>query len=290
MEDLKDRVQELIPLSTNDYRIDNVLGTVTLGSVPGDSWRAKIKANVRSFPEVQDFIDGYMKYSSETIKIRTNKTVVDSARSPYLANVFYRCQHDTRYELTRDTTTVLQRNPLKRIKDTYCPFSLSIKVKKGSESYPCDIFLAHEHNHPTTSLEALSHKSLSESVVEEVNSLFVSGYTSSSAYREFLCSLRRNCTSELDFHIQKADRSLCPRRRDFNSIYSKYCRQYFGGKNGEEMFSMMFTKIEEFKAAQPNAKVEYSVYNNKEESPLILAIVTPLTARVHQMVSLFYTL
>ena len=127
---MKDREQELIPLSTNDYRIDNVLGTVTLGSVPGDSWRAKIKANVRSFSEARDFIDGYMKYSSETLKIRTNKTVVDSARSPYLANVFYRCQHDTRYELTCDTITVTA----KKSSETYKRHILSVfTINKSKE-------------------------------------------------------------------------------------------------------------------------------------------------------------
>ena len=44
--------------------------------------------------------------------------------------------------------------------------------------------------------------------------------TPSVAYYEFLQQLRANAINELDFAIKKADRSICPRRREFK-LYKK---------------------------------------------------------------------
>ena len=60
--------------------------------------------------------------------------------------------------------------------------------------------------------------------------------TPSQAYNEFLLNLKKDCEDDLNFHLQKADRSKCPRRRDFNSLYIKYCQEHFGGQNGPEIF------------------------------------------------------
>ena len=43
--------------------------------------------------------------------------------------------------------------------------------------------------------------------------------TPSMAYYEFLQQLRANSMNEPDFHIKNADRSICPRLRDFNTLY-----------------------------------------------------------------------
>ena len=276
--ELKGYVTDLIPLNTTDYCIQEVFGN-------GVSWTAKISANMKSITEVDSFIKGYAELSSETLKLRTKKSIGE--RSQFLLKNYYRCQHDTRYEKTRDVLSRKTENPLRRNKNTYCPMTLSVKIKKIATDYPCEIVIGHNHNHPIKNLEVLSYKPLSDSCIEEVNALFQSGCAPSAANREILQNLRKRSKNEAAFHIQKANRSVCPRRRDFNSLYTNYCRKHFGGKNGEATFSMKCAKIDEFKAAEPEVKVEYSVYNNEEESPLILAIVTPLMARVHQMVRTF---
>ena len=69
----------------------------------------------------------------------------------------------------------------------------------------------------------------------EIGTLFSSGLTPSQVYNEFL----RN------FHLNKADRSKCPIRKDFNSSYIKYCHKKFGrnsaveSRNSAEMFDKL---------------------------------------------------
>ena len=166
---------------------------------------------------------------------------------------------------------------------------MSIKITKeeyvAEAGFPCHIVIEHYHNHPIKSLEVLSFKAISSDALSKINAFFETGCTPSSAYREFLCSLRKNCENELDFHIKKVDRSITPRRRDFNTLYKKYCLENFGGKDCAEMFEKLGEKIEQFLQMEPESRIEYSTYNTDEDSPFILAIVTPLMQRVHSMVS-----
>ena len=123
-----------------------------------------------------------------------------------------------------------------------------MKIKRDVDEgdYPCDMVIEHLHNHPIQSLEVISFRSISENVVNKVTSLFEAGLTPSNAYHEFVQDLRRECESELKFHLRKADRSICPRRRDFNTMYATFCKDLFGGKNGEAIFSQLEHKIEQY--------------------------------------------
>ena len=85
------------------------------------------------------------------------------------------------------------------------------------------VFIEHCHNHAVNSLEAFIFKMLSTEIKMETKALFFSGLTSSQAYNEFLRNLQSNSEDKLNFHLKKADRSKCPRKRDFNSLYIKYC-------------------------------------------------------------------
>ena len=279
MDDAKKRVHRVIPLRPEHYRVDKVEGD-------GENWTANVSAKLCSTSDIESFIRGYMDITCETLKTRVQKPA-GSARGKYVANEFYRCHHDTRYEKTRDIIAIKTTNPLKRVKNTYCPMSMTFKITKEefADEYPCQITIEHTHNHPTKSLEVFSYKTLTEEVIGKVDSLFESGCTPSSAYREYLCVLRKICRDELEFHLKKADRSITPRRRDFNYLYKKYCLACFGGKDSAEMFEMLASKIEEFTQKEPDTRINYQVYNTEEESPFILAIVTPLMQRVHTMVS-----
>lgn len=48
--------------------------------------------------------------------------------------------------------------------------------------------------------------------------------------------LRFKSETELEYHLMKADRSICPGRWDFNSLYTEYNNEKYGLKNGREMF------------------------------------------------------
>ena len=113
--------------------------------------------------------------------------------------------------------------------------------------YRCVIILENRHNHLTQLLEATSFKDLTDLVKEKVNSLFELGMIPSLAYKEFLKNLRKDCDAELMFHKQKADRSLCLRRRDFNFFHSQFCKETLSGKNRADMFDKM-----EFKTKSRN--------------------------------------
>ena len=64
--------------------------------------------------------------------------------------------------------------------------------------------------------EALSFEMLSDEVKKEANSLFLNNLI---PCNKFLQNLKKDYENNLNFHLQKFDRSKCPRRRDFNSLY-----------------------------------------------------------------------
>ena len=72
------------------------------------------------------------------------------------------------------------------------------------------------HKLPINSFEALSFKMLSDEVKKEANSLFLNNLI---PCNKFLQNLKKDYENNLNFHLQKLDRSKCPRRRDFNSLY-----------------------------------------------------------------------
>ena len=68
-------------------------------------------------------------------------------------------------------------------------------------------------------MDVTSFKGLSEQVCEKMSNMFALGMAPSRAFYEFMHELRVTCIDELEFHVKRADRSICPRRRDFNTLY-----------------------------------------------------------------------
>ena len=239
--------------------------------------------NVSNKEEVNRFVDFYMKETNETIKLKYKKK--DKQRSIFSVKATYRCHPDTRYEGAREVDTVLDKNPFKRFRNTNCPFQITLKfLKDHVNTLSCNVFIKHYHNHAVNSLEALSFKILSTEIKMEFEALFSSGLTPSQAYDEFLRNLQSNSENELNFHLKKADRSKCPRRRDFNSLYIKYYREKSGGRNGAEMFDKLEERTNEFMESNEGVKISYRLYNKDQNLALILAIVPPLMQRVHSKV------
>ena len=113
---------------------------------------------------------------------------------------------------------------------------------------------------------------------------FQHGYTPSLAYKQLLKDLRCECENEDNFVLKKADRSVCPRRGDFNNMYTDYCKTKYGGKNGDAMFENMVDRLKKYVDANTSAEMTYQIYNRDDDVPLIVVIVTPLMARVHSQV------
>ena len=98
----------------------------------------------------------------------------------------------------------------------------------------------------------------------EIEALFSSGLTPSKAYNEFF--FQSNSEDELNFHLRKANRSKCPRRRDFNSLHIKYCHVEFGGKNGAEIFDKLEERINEFTESNGGAKISHQLFDKDHNS------------------------
>ena len=102
--------------------------------------------------------------------------------------------------------------------------------------------------------------------------------------------LRFEVANELEYHRMKADRSLCPRRADFNRLYNEYCKEKHGSKNGKEMFEHLEQKILTYMENSAESSVKFQRYKESDVivTPFILIIITPLMKRVHTMVSVYH--
>ena len=98
-------------------------------------------------------------------------------KSPY--NLFrrYRCHHNTRYEATKDTSSLLTEKPSKRMKNTSCPFSMTIKLDKSASSHTCAITIEWFHNHPLKSLQVNSFKDILTETAQKVKDFFDRGFS-----------------------------------------------------------------------------------------------------------------
>ena len=67
-----------------------------------------------------------------------------SSRSKYVANEFYLCLHDTRYENRCNIIAIKTTNPLKRVK-AYYPMLMAFKITKDEfvDDFPWQITINH---------------------------------------------------------------------------------------------------------------------------------------------------
>ena len=100
-----------------------------------------------------------------------------SSKSPYFVFKRYRCHHNTRYEATKDASTLLSQRPLKRMKNTCCPFSMTLKLHKAPSSHPCSVIIEWFHNHPLSSLQVNSFKDILPETARKVKEYFDKGFS-----------------------------------------------------------------------------------------------------------------
>ena len=110
----------------------------------------------------------------------------------------------------------LIKNPSRRLKNTNCPFSLSIKFKRDRSSELGSIIeMVWTHNHPVKVLQSLSFSDINGLTSQRIKELFEKVYSPSLAYKESIRELRLQCESDMDFHIKMSDRSRLQWRNDF---------------------------------------------------------------------------
>ena len=101
--ELKAWVIDTIP-GGGTYHIENVEGT-------SKQWKATLLFNnIDSFRGVEEFVVKYTETNSETLKLRTKR--FGTERSRFVLQAYYRCQHDTRFEKTRESMQKVQKHIL----------------------------------------------------------------------------------------------------------------------------------------------------------------------------------
>ena len=123
------------------------------------------------------------------------------------------------------------------------------------------------------------------------NGLDIQGHSVSGLARDqFLKELKESCDSELQYLMKCRDRSISPRRPDYNRLYSDYCKQKYGDRNGVGMFAHLSDVIENYQLENPATSIAFQPYeetidgNEKIITPFILVMITDLMTRVHEMV------
>ena len=96
--------------------------------------------------------------------------------------------------------------------------------------------------------------------------------------------LRSECENDLEYQEKLADRSIIPRKPDFNRLYSLFTKEKYGASNLESMYEKLEEKINYLKEQSEDYSFLLQKYNQENNEPFILVVVTPLMKRVHQMV------
>ena len=73
-----------------------------------------------------------------------------------------------------------------------------------------------------------------------------------------------------------------PRKRDFSYLYTQFGKDRYGGQ-GVMMFERLAERLEQYKKDNPEATTCYQIHEG-DNTPLIIALVTPLMNRVHKEV------
>ena len=138
-----------------------------------------------SSSNIDTFVKAYSLLNDETLRISSTRYDKSGGN---LAEKSYRCQHNTRYEPTRDPEKALKANPSRRLKNTGCRFLLSFKLQEDNK---CRLTLEWNHNHPITCLQALTYKDISESTKTKIFAYFHQNLTPSLAYRQYIEDIRK---------------------------------------------------------------------------------------------------
>lgn len=84
---------------------------------------------------------------------------------------------------------IVQDDPLKRFKNTECPFKMSVKITKTGE-YPCKIKLHHHHNHAgSKAIEMANYKDIPDDIRNEIRALYKEGKSFMHFFKQDLCLL-----------------------------------------------------------------------------------------------------
>ena len=227
------QVQKVMPMNPLHYEKLCVKGQTS-------AFSAKIDVRLKSEEHINAFSNGYGSRNNEALRI-SKTTRISTVQNPFHLVKYFRCHHNTRYEATSFASDILTVNPRKRFKNTSCPFSLIIRLRKNPEETEMSsvIELEWNHNHSVKSLQSLTVKDIPDSLVHQIKDMFSGGLLPGAAHKELMHQLRSECKNDLEYHQRLADRSEIPRRKDVNDIYSDFKKELYGTGSLSTMFSTL---------------------------------------------------
>ena len=171
-----------------------------------------------------------------------------------------------------------------RDKKTDCPSKMSIKLlPKHSVGHVCHVQLWWTHNHSIDCFHIQSFGQILPATMETFNDYFKSGMSAAEAFHHHESSLMNDPSTM----TLLADRRYCPSATDVRRMFEKWRRQTKGAPDGIDMFQELEDAVKDYnkRHSMEGGGCFIQRYENATctEKPLILAVVTPLMARVHAL-------
>ena len=171
-----------------------------------------------------------------------------------------------------------------RDKKTDCPSKMSIKLfPMNAVENVCHVELWWTHNHSIDCFHLKSFSQILPATTETFNDYFASGMSAAEAFHHHEALLM----SDLSTMTLLADRRYCPSATDARRMFEKWRKETKGAPDGVDMFEELEDVVKDYneRHSKEGGKCFIQRYERtaRTEKPLILAIVTPLMAKVHSL-------
>ena len=171
-----------------------------------------------------------------------------------------------------------------RDKKTSCPSKMSIKLLPiNAVENVCQVQLWWTHNHSTDCFHIQTFGQISPATAETFYDYFVSGMSAAESFHHHESTLMNDPSTV----TLLANRRFCPSATDVRRMFEKWRKETKGAPDGMGMFEELENIIKDYnkRHSHNGGKCIVQRYERTActEKPLILAVVTPLMARVHTL-------
>ena len=262
----------------HDYTIINYQ-ILSHGQSNSNAYQVYLRADIHNKETAIKWWEDYNKKTQITMKVAK---IFPHSGKINLFKIQLRCQHNTRCKV-KDI-------PKTNDKNTQCPAIITITVKKHipsskedplSESHPATIDIYFSHNHPIYCADVLRHRPLASTVEKKIHELFYRGYSPATALDTYKLELQIQNPQE--YENLSGDGSICPNLSKMYRLYYSHTEQSFGPANGKGMFDTLEEAIQKYNSENSgkDGKMHMVPFEKEAKKNLIVAICTPLMARVH---------
>ena len=169
-------------------------------------------------------------------------------------------------------------------KKTSCPSKMSIKLLPiNAVENVCQVQLWWTHNHSTDCFHIQTFGQISPATTETFYDYFISGMSAAEAFHHHESTLMNDPSTV----TLLANRRFCPSATDVRRMFEKWRKETKGAPDGVGMFEELENIIKDYnkRDSHNGGKCIVQRYERTActEKPLILAVVTPLMARVHTL-------